>query len=34
MTEKSLVPKAAKQAGMSFTDLVINILSETLDEYE
>nr|WP_136250323.1 D-alanine--D-alanine ligase [Ningiella ruwaisensis] len=31
MTEKSLVPKAAKQAGISFTQLVINILNETLE---
>jgi D-alanine-D-alanine ligase len=30
MTEKSLVPKAAKQAGISFTQLVVNILNETL----
>jgi D-alanine-D-alanine ligase len=30
MTEKSLVPKAAKQAGMSFEQLVVNILNETL----
>jgi D-alanine-D-alanine ligase len=32
MTEKSLVPKAAKQAGMSFKQLVVNILNETLTE--
>jgi D-alanine-D-alanine ligase len=31
MTEKSLVPKAAKQAGISFTQLVVNILNETLN---
>lgn len=30
MTEKSLVPKAAAQAGIDFTQLVINILNETL----
>ncbi|GLR71061.1 D-alanine--D-alanine ligase [Agaribacter marinus] len=32
MTETSLVPKAAKQAGMSFQDLVVRILSQTLSE--
>jgi len=30
MTDHSLVPMAAKQAGMSFEDLVVNILKETL----
>lgn len=30
MTETSLVPKAAKQAGMSFDQLVIDILKQTL----
>lgn len=30
MTDTSLVPKAAKQAGLSFTDLVMTILSQTL----
>jgi D-alanine-D-alanine ligase len=30
MTDHSLVPMAAKQAGMCFEDLVINILKETL----
>lgn len=30
MTEKSLVPMAAKEAGMSFSDLVVKILSQTL----
>ena len=32
MTEKSLVPKAAKQAGLSFEDLVKVILSSSLTE--
>lgn len=31
MTEKSLVPKAAKQAGITFTQLVVNILNETIN---
>lgn len=31
MTEHSLVPKAAKQAGIAFEDLVIKILSATLE---
>lgn len=30
MTEKSLVPMAAREAGMSFSDLVVKILSQTL----
>lgn len=30
MTEKSLVPKAAKQAGISFDQLVLDILKQTL----
>lgn len=30
MTEKSLVPKAAKQAGISFDQLVLDILEQTL----
>lgn len=32
MTNTSLVPKAALQAGLSFTDLVVKILSQTLTE--
>lgn len=32
MTNTSLVPKAAQQAGLSFTDLVIAILSQSLDK--
>lgn len=32
MTAKSLVPKAAKQAGMSFAELVLAILSQSLGE--
>lgn len=32
MTSHSLVPKAAKEAGMSFEDLVLNILEQTLDK--
>jgi len=31
MTEKSLVPKAAKQAGITFSQLVVNILNETIN---
>ncbi|EKE85332.1 D-alanine--D-alanine ligase [Idiomarina xiamenensis] len=31
MTEKSLVPMAAKAQGMTFTDLVLRILAQTLD---
>jgi len=30
MTEKSLVPKAAKQAGIHFEQLVLAILEQTL----
>lgn len=29
MTEKSLVPMAARQHGLSFTDLVLRILAQT-----
>jgi D-alanine-D-alanine ligase len=32
MTSHSLVPMAAKQAGMSFDDLVIEILNTTMQE--
>jgi len=32
MTAKSLVPKAAKQTGKSFSDLVLEILSQTVDD--
>ena len=32
MTNTSLVPKAAKQAGLSFTDLVVAILTQTLED--
>jgi D-alanine-D-alanine ligase len=32
MTDHSLVPMAAKAAGMSFTDLVLAILAQTLEE--
>ncbi|MFW8590482.1 D-alanine--D-alanine ligase [Glaciecola sp. 2405UD65-10] len=32
MTNTSLVPKAAKQAGLSFTELVIAILMQTLED--
>jgi D-alanine-D-alanine ligase len=31
MTEKSLVPKAAKVAGLSFDELVLSILSTSFD---
>jgi D-alanine-D-alanine ligase len=31
MTEKSLVPMAAKAAGLSFNDLVERILAQTLE---
>lgn len=32
MTDHSLVPMAARAAGMSFTDLVLHILAQTLEE--
>ncbi len=32
MTEKSLVPMAAKQYGLSFEQLVWNILAQTLEQ--
>jgi len=32
MTATSLVPKAARQAGMSFSDLVLTILAQTLED--
>ena len=32
MTEKSLVPMSAKAKGLSFEQLVLNILSQTLGE--
>ena len=31
MTDHSLVPMAAKAAGMTFVDLVLTILAQTLD---
>ncbi|MGQ8364794.1 D-alanine--D-alanine ligase [Glaciecola sp. 1036] len=34
MTTKSLVPKAAKQAGLSFEDLVVQILSQSMNFME
>lgn len=34
MTDHSLVPMAAKAVGMSFDDLVVNILAETLQQKE
>lgn len=33
MTKTSLVPKAAKQAGLSFEQLVVNILAQTLNGF-
>lgn len=33
MTKTSLVPKSAKQAGLSFEQLVIHILAQTLNEF-
>ena len=32
MTEKSLVPKAAKVAGLTFDELVLSILSTSFDD--
>jgi hypothetical protein len=33
MTKTSLVPKAAKQAGLSFEQLVVNILAQTMNGF-